>query len=274
MTRTNNQSPSPAVERSRKPPILARMPRILVAEDDAEMRRLLVWHLRNAGFDTIACADGYQLLDYMGKPVLQGEPDDFDLIVSDIRMPGATGLEVLEGIHEAEWFVPMILITAFGNEEVHRQAEELGAAGMFDKPFDISDLIIRIRQVLVLDSQRGDNWAPQPLAPTEAERVPVDVVFDRMPSIDRIADRVRESASALESLQDKILYCRVVITGPSDGIAGRYHVQIMVTLSERVFVVRSNLKSIKSEADLHAAIPVAFDVTLGKIRKHLSGRRK
>jgi hypothetical protein len=46
----------------------------------------------------------------------------------------------------------------------------------------------------------------------------------------------------------------------------------MVTLSDKVFVVRSNLKSISSETDLYEAIPVAFDVTLGKIRKHLSSR--
>jgi response regulator RpfG family c-di-GMP phosphodiesterase len=203
---------------------------------------------------------------------LSGDPDDFDLIVSDIRMPGVTGLEVLEGIHEAEWFVPMILITAFGNEEVHRQAEELGAAGMFDKPFDINDLITRIRQVLVLDPKRGDNWAPKPIAVKTTERVPVDVVFDNMPVFDSVEDRVREAAMVLESLHDKILYCRTVITGPNDGVVGRYHVQIMVTLSDRVFVVRSNLKSITNETDLYKAIPTAFQVTLGKIRKHLSDR--
>jgi hypothetical protein len=43
----------------------------------------------------------------------------------------------------------------------------------------------------------------------------------------------------------------------------------MVTLSDKVFVVRSNLKSIATEAELNAAIPTAFEVTLGKIRKHL-----
>jgi hypothetical protein len=110
------------------------------------------------------------------------------------------------------------------------------------------------------------------MTPTETERVPVDVVFDNMPSMDHIAERIRLAASILESLHDRILYCRVVVTGPNEGIAGRYHVQIMVTLSDKVFVVRSNLKSISSETDLYEAIPVAFDVTLGKIRKHLSSR--
>lgn len=250
-------------------PSLRRMPRILVAEDDPEMRRLLAWNLRKAGFDTVECSDGWDLLDHLGNPVLSGAPDDFDLIVSDIRMPGVTGLEVLEGIHETEWFVPMILITAFGSDQVHREAEELGAAGMFDKPFDIKELVDRIREILVLDSNLGHNWQPKVQEGTPVVTIPVDVVFDRMEPLERIRDKIRESASILNMIHDRILYSRAVIIGPSPGRPKRYHVQIMVTLSDKVFVVRSNLKSIETEAELNAAIPTAFEVTLGKIRKYL-----
>ncbi len=251
-------------------PSLRRMPRILVAEDDPEMRRLLAWNLRKAGFDTVECSDGWDLLDHLGNPILSGTPDDFDLIVSDIRMPGVTGLEILEGIHETEWFVPMILITAFGSDQVHREAEELGAAGMFDKPFDIEELINRIREILVLDSNLGHNWQPKALKATPVVKIPVDVVFDKMEPVEHIRDKVRESASILNMIHDQILYCRAVIIGPSPSRPRRYHVQIMVTLSDKVFVVRSNLKSIETEVELSAAIPTAFEVTLGKIQKHLS----
>jgi len=251
---------------------LPHMPRILVAEDDPEMRRLLIWNLRKAGFETVECTDGWELLDHLGKPVLSGTPDDYDLIVSDIRMPGVTGLEILEGIHETEWFVPMILITAFGSEQVHQQAEDLGAAGMFDKPFDIEELIARIREVLVLDSPLGHNWQPKALK--EAPGIPVDVVFDHMEPLEHVVDKVQKSASILNSIHDRILYCRAVISGPSSGRPKRYHVQIMVTLSNKVFVVRSNLKSIETEGELNAAIPTAFEVTLGKIQKSLENRPK
>jgi CheY-like chemotaxis protein len=220
-------------------------PRILVAEDDVEMRRLLVAKLRQAGFETIECADGYQLLDQLGNPVSGQDPDDFDLIVSDIRMPGLTGLEVLEGIHDTDWFVPMILITAFGNEEVHRQARELGAAGMFDKPFEIEDLIDRIREILVLDSKLGDNWALNLPEVDKPADFPIDVIFSDMKSNEFLKETVYDAAEALKPLADDILYCRVVLVGPnhSDG-GGRYHIQIMVTTTRRVFVVRSNLKQI------------------------------
>lgn len=249
-------------------------PRILVAEDDGEMRRLLVWRLHNAGFETIECSDGFQLLDYLGNPVLSGEPDDFDLIVSDIRMPGVTGLEVLEGIHETEWFVPMILITAFGNDEMHQTAERFGAAAMFDKPFDIDELIERIREILVLNPHKGDNWSPQPVAATPSHAMQVDVVFSHMQPSDFLTSRVREAATILESLKSDILYCRAVIIGPNSRADDRYYIQIMVTLPDEVFVIRSNLKSITNLPALCDAIPKAFEVTLGKIRKHLhTGKR-
>jgi len=251
-------------------PTLRRMPRILVAEDDPEMRRLLAWNLRKEGFDILECSDGWELLDHLGNPVLSGEPDDFDLIVSDIRMPGVTGLEILEGIHEAEWFVPMILITAFGSDQVHQHADEMGAAGIFDKPFDVEELIKRIREVLVLDSPLGHNWEPGTIKKAPPSGIPLDVVFERMKPVENIMENVRKATSILKNIHGRILYCRVVITGPSSGRPKRYHVQIMVTLSDKVFVVRSNLKSIGTEGELNEAIPMAFKVTLGKIQKFLA----
>ena len=90
-----------------------------------------------------------------------------------------------------------------------------------------------------------------------------------MEPLETITNRVREAASLLNEIHDRILYSRAVIIGPSPGRPQRYHIQIMVTLSDKVFVVRSNLKSISSEAELHAAIPTAFKVTLGRIQKYL-----
>lgn len=66
----------------------------------------------------------------------------FDLIISDIRMPGFTGLEVLEGLRDEcaprIGETPITLLTAFGDLEVHADAERLGAV-VFDKPFDLDE---------------------------------------------------------------------------------------------------------------------------------------
>jgi len=128
-------------------------PRILVAEDHDEMRSLLVWALRRNGYEVTECADGTTLCDYLNLPQPQfaGKAGHryFDLIISDIRMPGITGLEVLESIRQSvEKLPPVILITAFGDKETHAKAHRLGAVAVFDKPFEIDDLICKVRTIM------------------------------------------------------------------------------------------------------------------------------
>jgi CheY-like chemotaxis protein len=126
--------------------------RVLLAEDDEEMRALLVQALRGEGHEVVECSDGFRLLEQLSSlllsPQVMGlEPAPFDLIVSDIRMPGVTGLSVLEGLQLFEGLPPMILITAFGDEETHAAAQRGGAAAVFDKPFQVEDFLTKVREV-------------------------------------------------------------------------------------------------------------------------------
>jgi DNA-binding NtrC family response regulator len=122
--------------------IAGRAIRLLVAEDDPEMRRLLCERLRRDGFDVVEAADGTQLLEYIHTHVLRPARDEqaVDLVISDVRMPGRTGLDVLADLRTRDWAVPFIVITAFGDRETYGEAQRLGAAAVFDKPFELDDL--------------------------------------------------------------------------------------------------------------------------------------
>jgi len=123
---------------------------ILLAEDDKEMRSLLALMLRKEGYRVCECTDGLSLLDMLSSFFLPGEEhENFDLIISDIRMPGVTGLEILMGANELDNFPPIILITAFGDKKTHMQAERLGAVALFDKPFDIDEMLKTVRATLL-----------------------------------------------------------------------------------------------------------------------------
>jgi two-component system response regulator (stage 0 sporulation protein F) len=115
--------------------------RILLAEDDFEMRRFLATALRKDGYEVIEAETGTDLLDaltgHLLKPV---GPRPFDLIVSDMRMPGMSGLGILSRLRTQECVTPFILITAFGGYQVRSEALQRGAAAVFDKPFEIEDL--------------------------------------------------------------------------------------------------------------------------------------
>ena len=128
-------------------PIKKKIPHILLAEDNHEMRALLSMSLRKNGYEVTEFADGRGMLDYYFSTDPTRKEAAIDLIISDIRMPFLTGMELLEGLYNAEGFPPVILITAFGDEETHKQAYLFGAAAVFDKPFDIEDLVTTVQEI-------------------------------------------------------------------------------------------------------------------------------
>jgi CheY-like chemotaxis protein len=124
-------------------------PHILVAEDHADMREMLAQTLRRAGYDVTEVPDGWGLLSLLGACLLHSQDEQpVDLVISDIRMPGVTGMEVLRGAEGSPEFPPIILITAFGDPRTHEEAERLGAEAVFDKPFDLEDLLVKVREIV------------------------------------------------------------------------------------------------------------------------------
>lgn len=119
--------------------------RVLLAEDDGEMRRLLASALRSDRYDVLEAADGKELIDQLCDAIVDNHP--VDCIVTDVRMPKLTGIEALRFIKNAGLGMPVIVITAFGDHATHIEAWMLGAAAVLDKPFDIEDLLEEIRRL-------------------------------------------------------------------------------------------------------------------------------
>lgn len=117
-----------------------RRPRVAVADDSAEMRALIAATLRADGYDVVESGDGHQLVRLLEPVHPEQHATSVDLIVSDLRMPELSGLEVLGALHDRALHTPFILITAFGDEDTHREAQQLGAAAVLDKPFDLDRL--------------------------------------------------------------------------------------------------------------------------------------
>lgn len=138
--------------RSPRPPaisLVVRRPRILLVEDDDELRRLIAAALRQRGYDVVEVADGNTGLAYL-NPWLAGHAaaPPPDAVVSDIRVPGWSGLEILAAVREAGLTLPVVLVTAFGSHTTHAAAQRLGASAMLDKPFQIDGLCRVVRDAL------------------------------------------------------------------------------------------------------------------------------
>ena len=107
--------------------------RILVIEDDEEMRALLRDVIEEEGYKTDSVNNGSEAFRKLVK-------ESFDLIITDIRMPGLTGLDILPGMKKLQPEAPVIVITAFGSEEVQRKAFEKGANAYLEKPIHLQKL--------------------------------------------------------------------------------------------------------------------------------------
>jgi len=107
--------------------------RILVIEDDEEMRALLRDMIEEEGYKTDSVINGSEAFRKLAK-------ESFDLIITDVRMPGLTGLDILPGIKKLQPDAPIIVITAFGSEEVQRKALERGANAYLEKPIHFREL--------------------------------------------------------------------------------------------------------------------------------------
>lgn len=139
----------PEVERKRSPsPKAVRPYHVLVAEDDDEMRRLMAQVLRRNGFHVLEARDGLEALDYLGEVILDEEFDrKLDLLLTDQRMPGLQGLQLIDAARNAGIDIPAILITAFVDDATRARARSLGDTSMLDKPFELADLVSLARTV-------------------------------------------------------------------------------------------------------------------------------
>jgi DNA-binding response OmpR family regulator len=117
-----------------------RAERVLVVEDDATVAEVVVRYLEHAGFEAIAVSDGHTAVD-----VARATPPD--LVVLDLMLPGLDGLEVCRRLR-AEMPVPVVMLTARGDEDDRIMGLELGADDYITKPFSPRELVARVKAVL------------------------------------------------------------------------------------------------------------------------------
>ncbi len=122
--------------------------RILLAEDDPEFRSLLALVLAGDGYEVDQVSDGTAFMQWLEHwPDIQQLAHDCQLIITDVRMPGCSGLDVVSGLRGRGSDVPVIVLTALRDESTQRRVVGLGAA-MFNKPFDLDDLRMAVLNTL------------------------------------------------------------------------------------------------------------------------------
>src|SRR5919199_1023035 len=139
-------------------PPSARPPRILVVEDDAAVRLSLRLAGQKEGFEVAEATSGPEALDELARQ----RPD---LVLLDLMLPGPSGFEVCRSVHQRDPSLPVIILTARGDEVDKVVGLELGADDYITKPFSPRELIARIRAVLRRSARAGEAAATAAQSP-------------------------------------------------------------------------------------------------------------
>jgi CheY-like chemotaxis protein len=122
------------------------MKKILVIDDEELIVKSLSKLLERNGFEVFVTKAGQDAL-------IMVEDEEFDLIISDVRMPGINGVEVVKSIFEElkkqnKVNPPVIFITGYADKDCEKEAQQLRPSAYIYKPFDISDLVGKVKEVL------------------------------------------------------------------------------------------------------------------------------
>jgi DNA-binding NtrC family response regulator len=176
-TKPHSSSPKPA--------------KILIVDDDASQRSLLDTFLRRQGFETVMAASGELALEVLNAGGIQ-------MMISDVRMPGITGLETLRRARQHHSVLPVLLVTAYPDIRDAVVAMRDGAVNYLEKPIDLDELLAAVRKAIGIEE-------PAPLAFSQDKQLP-DFVVAKGP----LMQRVFRDASLVASTDS-----RVLITGES-----------------------------------------------------------
>lgn len=176
---------------------------VYVVDDHDGMRKSLRYLIASAGYRVETFPSAREFL-------AEHRPDDPGCLVLDMRMPGMSGLELLEELARRGDLRPAIMITGYGSVPTAVRALKAGAIDFLEKPFHDEDLLERIRHGLQLDAV-WRSWRAQSVdivarlqSLSEREREILDLVIEGRPTRE-IAERLGASASAIGDSRQRIL---------------------------------------------------------------------
>lgn len=123
---------------------------ILLADDDENLRRVLEFQLEEAGYRVFSASDGAEALDLFAD-------NEIDSVITDLRMPKVSGMELLEKIKELNRETPVIVVTAYGEVETAVAAVKAGAFDYINKPFSRDEIMLTLERALSFSHTKNEN---------------------------------------------------------------------------------------------------------------------
>jgi len=166
------------------------MASILIVEDEHKLRRLLELHLGDEGFTTWAAGDAETGLKILSR-------ENIDLVLTDFRLPGMTGVEFLQAVKRTNSALPVVIMTAYGTVESAVEAMKMGASDYVVKPFALAEIVMVIRKELDAHNLREENRTLREALGKRYEYDNIVARSDRMQAVLALVERVAPTNSTV-----------------------------------------------------------------------------
>jgi DNA-binding NtrC family response regulator len=163
--------------------------RILIAEDEDITRKHLLYALSREGYEAFGTGNGRDAFDWI-------EREYFDLLITDVRMPGMSGIELLERVKERFPGIEVLIITGFGTIDAAVDAMKKGAYEYITKPFNLDELILKVKNLQERKMLRSENLAFRTFYKMQ-KGISIVTRSDVMKKIMEVVERMRDSDSCV-----------------------------------------------------------------------------
>jgi DNA-binding NtrC family response regulator len=166
------------------------LPPILVVDDEPDMRTALSHALRRSGFNVESAASGTEALTKF-------RPDKYSLVISDVKLPGMSGMEILDRIKNQSQQIPVVMITAFGTIDNAVEAMQAGACDYILKPFSLETLEATVKKIL--GNSNGNGQAKSAKKPSAGVATFKQIITNdaKLDNILKLAKNVAPSKSTV-----------------------------------------------------------------------------
>jgi DNA-binding NtrC family response regulator len=180
---------------------------ILVVDDEEPQRRVLAGFLRKAGYDVVAVGGADEALAVVAARTV-------DLVLTDLRMPGRTGVELLDGVRGVNPEIPVVVMTAYGTVASAVDAMKRGAADYLAKPVDLDELEVLVARTLERRALVSENRALREQLESRYRLAGLETANARMQEAINVAARAAASRATIlvqgESGTGKELLARAI----------------------------------------------------------------
>jgi len=175
--------------------------RVFVVDDDECIRAAVCAILRRAKYDCIDFPDVASCLEEL-KAQNRDLAEGCDVLITDVKMPGKDGMELLQEVRAAFPWIPVIMMTAYGSIPMSVQAVKIGAFDFIEKPVDETRLLSLVESALLKEAELHDPLVGKPL--TRTERIVLCLILEGI-SNKRIAYILERSERTIEVHRSRVM---------------------------------------------------------------------